>query len=173
MRAVLRRALICLISAQTALVLTLTGSARTGLGAEHCMDLHFLCRTDVLPGICWVRYQAFKADIVEEDEEPIKINSHQDYRPVETTACDISEYRPGPWGIRVQSRWRWRSRCDRPLGRFQLWKEENESSHFEQNLPGWLRKPFETFPLLIVSHAAQVIFFKIIIIIIEGRGSLP
>lgn len=55
MRAVLRRALICLISAQTALVLTLAGSARAGLGTEHCMDLHFLCITDVFPGICWGR----------------------------------------------------------------------------------------------------------------------
>lgn len=56
MRAVFRRALICLISAQTVLVLTLTASPRDGLGTEHCMDLHFLCITDVFPGIYSVRF---------------------------------------------------------------------------------------------------------------------
>lgn len=56
MRAVFRRALICLISAQTVRVLTLTGSPGDGLGAEHCMDLHFLCITDVFPGIYRVRF---------------------------------------------------------------------------------------------------------------------
>lgn len=52
MRAVFLRALTCLISAQTVLVLTLTDSPGPGVGAEHLIDFHFLCSTDVLPGIC-------------------------------------------------------------------------------------------------------------------------
>lgn len=96
------------------------------------LPLHHWCVSRYLLGKVWASISNCKHHLCRSRKKSQfkKNQKHQDYWPAETTACDISEYRPGPWGTMEQSRWQWRSRCDTPLGRSQLWEEENELSLF-------------------------------------------